>query len=192
VGDSNTDRQAAEAAGVAFRWADLFFGRPIDRGYQRPDGHWVQLRQVDQQDWSALSGLATAWAASLPQPDAAVRQENLALVAQTRAAPVGWLSLMQGESAGEADLAFGTDPAYRESTGEDGEDRGIGALLFECALDWARAQPGLERLCVSVLADNLPVSRLCCRYGFEERRSRLGQGGGEGAPNEWIQLDCSL
>ena len=61
-------------------------------------------------------------------------------------------------------------------------------LLLSCALDWARAQPGLERLCVRVRADNLPVSRLCCRYGFDERRA-----GAEGATDQgWIRLDCAV
>jgi D-glycero-D-manno-heptose 1,7-bisphosphate phosphatase len=45
VGDALTDRQAAEAAGVPFCWADRFFCRPIDRGLQASDGEWVQVRE---------------------------------------------------------------------------------------------------------------------------------------------------
>ena len=88
---------------------------------------------------------------------------------------------------GEADLAFGVDPAYRISVGEDVQSTGIGAALIESAIDWARAQPGLDRLCVQIRADNLPVSRLCCGYGFGERRLPAGKSG-----QGWIQLDCSL
>jgi hypothetical protein len=187
VGDSNTDRQAAKAAGVPFRWADLFFGRPIDRGYKMADGRWVQVCQVGQRDWSALAGAVDAWDAAQPWPKAAVREENLALAARIGAKPVGWLSLIRGALAGEADLAFGVDPTYWESAGGDADATGVGARLFECALEWARAQPGLERLCVRVEADNLPVSRLCCRYGFDPRPYPSGD-----RHEGWIQLDCSL
>ncbi|MBN1582753.1 MAG: HAD-IIIA family hydrolase [Anaerolineae bacterium] len=45
IGDSITDRQAAQAANVPFMWADCFFGRPIERGMRDRNGEWVQLRQ---------------------------------------------------------------------------------------------------------------------------------------------------
>jgi D-glycero-D-manno-heptose 1,7-bisphosphate phosphatase len=45
VGDSITDRQAAQAANVPFLWADRFFGRPIERGMRDWNDQWVQLRQ---------------------------------------------------------------------------------------------------------------------------------------------------
>jgi len=186
VGDSSTDRLAAQAAGVAFRWADLFFGRPIGRGMQLPDGRWVQISQAGHAEWMAWGDLAPAWGASVSKPDAAKQPGNLALVGRVRGATVGWLSLVRGETASEADLAFGVDPAF-VPPGQSADEQGIGALLLSCALDWARAQPGLERLCVRVRADNLPVSRLCCRYGFDERRAST-EGRGQG----WIQLDCSV
>jgi D-glycero-D-manno-heptose 1,7-bisphosphate phosphatase len=191
VGDSSTDRLAAEAAGVAFRWADLFFGRPIDRGVHLADGRWVQILQPDPADWATLGELATLWGESVPQPDVAERPESLALVAQVRGAVVGWLSLVRGETEREADLAFGVDPEFssldQQASDQEGGAQGVGSLLLSCALDWARVQPGLERLCVRVRADNLPVSRLCCRYGFGERRAPT-EGRGQG----WIQLDCSV
>jgi len=46
VGDSLTDRQAAEAAKVPFCWADTFFGRPIDRGMRTRKGRWFQVQEV--------------------------------------------------------------------------------------------------------------------------------------------------
>jgi D-glycero-D-manno-heptose 1,7-bisphosphate phosphatase len=46
VGDSLTDRQAAEAAKVPFYWADTFFSRPIARGMRTRKGHWFQVREV--------------------------------------------------------------------------------------------------------------------------------------------------
>jgi histidinol-phosphate phosphatase family protein len=185
VGDSSTDKLAAEAAGVPFRWADLFFGRPLDRGMLGPNGCWVQVRQADSHEWAALGNLVRSWAEDVPVPGAAERADSLALIAMERAAPVGWLNLVRGELESEADLAFGVDPAYQVSSGEGIEGTGIGALLLECALGWAGAQAGLERLCVRVRADNLPVSRLCCRYGFDERQPPEPAHGR-------IELDCSL
>lgn len=194
VGDSSTDKLASEAAGVPFHWADLFFGRPIDRGLLMPDGRWMQLRQAETQEWAALESLVQSWAEYVPQPDAAGQVGSLALVARAKGVPLGWLSLVGGESEGEADLAFGVDPAYSGAAGEDPEISGIGALLLECALDWARAQPGLKRLCVQVRADNLPVSRLCCRYGFSGPNPRSRRDAARsGAPASGsIQLDCAL
>jgi D-glycero-D-manno-heptose 1,7-bisphosphate phosphatase len=186
VGDSSTDRLAAQAAGVAFRWADLFFARPIDRGVQIDDGRWVQIRQAGRAEWEALAELARSWGASVPQPGVAEQSGSLALVGRVREAAVGWLSLARGETEGEADLAFGVDPAFAPLDQGAG-DQGIGSLLLSCALDWARAQPGLERLCVRVRADNLPVSRLCCRYGFGERGPRPPE-----RSRGWVQLDCSV
>ena len=45
IGDSSTDRQAARAANVPFCWADHFFGREIDRGFQMHNGEWVNVQQ---------------------------------------------------------------------------------------------------------------------------------------------------
>jgi D-glycero-D-manno-heptose 1,7-bisphosphate phosphatase len=74
VGDAVTDRQAAQAAGVPFCWADRFFSRPVDRGMQTCDGEWVQVREQD--------------------PEAG---QELCLVAIKREEPVGQLALSGGE-----------------------------------------------------------------------------------------------
>jgi D-glycero-D-manno-heptose 1,7-bisphosphate phosphatase len=199
VGDSSTDEQAAQAAGVPFRGADLFFGRSIERGILMPNGHWVQVRQAKPQEWAALSALVESWAEHLPQPEAVGQAGNLALIARDRSAPLGWLSLTRGQPTGQADLAFGVDPAHLDrAAGGLGEGAGVGALLLESALDWAQAQSGLERLCVQVRADNLPVSRLCCRYGFgdldqRQRRKRPRLAAPQARDRDgWIQLDCAL
>jgi histidinol-phosphate phosphatase family protein len=188
VGDSSTDRLAAEAARVPFRWADLFFGRPIERGVQMESGGWVQACQVEPAEWQALIGLACNWGEPAPQPDVAARPDSLALVVRNKAAPVGWLSLVRSKSGSEADLAFGVDAAHSEVAREEGlRGSGIGGLLLECALDWARAQPGLKRLCVRVRADILRAAQLCCRYGFGEWQAQPGVDG-----TGWVQLGCSL
>ena len=82
VGDAVTDRQAAEAAGVPFCWADRFFERPIDRGMQTSDGEWVQVRE-----------------------QAAEADQELRLVAIRRGKTVGTLVL----SGGEQTLSVDTD-----------------------------------------------------------------------------------
>ncbi len=185
VGDSITDKQAAEAAGVPFRWADRFFGRPIDRGLHTPGGQWVQVREVGPEDRAAVLELAgrTAESGALPQflreGDKGDETSSLVLMASTEGAVVGWLTLARGSSRRTADLAFGVDAAFH--------DRGIGSLLMEPALAWAGEQSGLERLCVQVRADNLPVTQLCCKFGFAlERREAVGASG------ELTTLACTL
>jgi D-glycero-D-manno-heptose 1,7-bisphosphate phosphatase len=46
VGDSITDRGAAHAAHVPFRWADQFFRRPVRRGMQTGEGRWFDVQQT--------------------------------------------------------------------------------------------------------------------------------------------------
>ena len=48
VGDSITDQQAADAAGVPYQWADRFFGRSVDRGLHTRDGRWVHVREAER------------------------------------------------------------------------------------------------------------------------------------------------
>jgi D-glycero-D-manno-heptose 1,7-bisphosphate phosphatase len=182
VGDSSTDREAAEAAGVPFRWADLFFGRRIDRGFRLAEGPWVQVHQADPHEWTVLAERAAAWSVTVPDTSAVDGVDNLCLVALHGEARVGWLTLIRAESTSEAALAFGVAPAFQMTPlqVDDVAPGGVGPLLLETALDWASARAGLTRLCVDVPADNLPVSRLCCRYGFEE----------SGRARGWIRLDC--
>lgn len=50
-------------------------------------------------------------------------------------------------------------PPYRE--------QGYGRILLQWMLDWARQQP-LEKICLQVLATNLPVLHLYQSFGFNE------------------------
>lgn len=190
VGDSITDQQAAEAAGVPYRWADRFFDRPIDRGLHTRDGRWVHVREAGIEDLEALRALRDAstnapedWLPPDAAPDASSgsrRRGTFGGEDLDRAGPpgwvlaavmdgriVGWLSIVRHGARHEAGLTFGVDPAYRRI--------GIGSLLMDVALEWAREQPGLQRLCVPVQADNLPVSSLCCAFGFVQAEA-AGQG----------------
>jgi GNAT superfamily N-acetyltransferase len=84
-------------------------------------------------------------------------------------AHVGWLTLIRGKSAREANLDFGVVVSHR--------GQGIGSLLLETALTWAGAQNALRRLCLKVRADDLSVSCLCGQYGFvEQGQAACGSG----------------
>jgi D-glycero-D-manno-heptose 1,7-bisphosphate phosphatase len=185
VGDSITDKQAAEAAGVPFRWADRFFGRPIDRGLHTTGGQWAQVREVAPEDRAGALELAgrTSESGAPPQllreEERGDKRSSLALVASVGGSIVGWLTLARGSGERTADLAFGVDAAFH--------DRGIGSLLMDTALAWAGEQSGLERLCVQVVVDNLPVTQLCCRFGFA-----LEPGMVAGAGGELATLACTL
>jgi len=187
VGDSITDKQAAQAASVPYRWADRFFGRPMRRGLRSRDGQWVQLREAMARDAEAMLALIHlvareegtealrrlkeslhGWLDADGQ-DMESRKRDLYLLAVKDSIAVGWLALLRGRRPGTAhaaDLTFGVDAAHRGV--------GIGSLLVEMGLVWAGWQPGLGRICVEAPADNLPVSRLCCMLGFvkEGRRKR--------------------
>jgi D-glycero-D-manno-heptose 1,7-bisphosphate phosphatase len=185
VGDAITDEQAAKAAGVPYRWADRFFDRPIDRGLHAPGGQWVQVREVGEEDWAAVLELArrTTKDGAPPQlhrgGDGEGETSGLALMALMEGTVVGWLTLARDSGERAADLAFGIDAAAH--------DRGIGSLLMDTALAWAGEQSGLERLCVQVRADNLPVSQLCCKFGFALEQREAAVDGGELAT-----LACAL
>jgi GNAT superfamily N-acetyltransferase len=120
VGDSITDLEAAQAAGVPFCWADRFFSRPIDRGMQTRDKKWIGLREEP----GAISG-------------------GMRLLAYERGEEIGWLTLSPQRTSG-GDCAAVVDLCVDE--GHDRQE--IGSLLLAVALEWAREQ-GLERLDLS-------------------------------------------
>ena len=109
VGDSITDKEAAEAAGVSFQWADRFFGRLLDRGLIAGDGRWVQLRE--------------------PQ---ATGENSLDLRAERGGKEIGSIHILSGHATSTsplADITLDVHTAYR--------GRGIGRLLVNTALEWA-------------------------------------------------------
>jgi RimJ/RimL family protein N-acetyltransferase len=50
----------------------------------------------------------------------------------------------------------------------DWRGRGVGAALIQCALDWARTHPLIEKVCLSVYDGNVPGRALYRKMGFEE------------------------
>jgi RimJ/RimL family protein N-acetyltransferase len=47
-------------------------------------------------------------------------------------------------------------------------ERGIGRLLLQAALDWARAHPQLEKVWLTVIATNARAIHLYAALGFQE------------------------
>ena len=110
VGDSITDRGAAQAAAVPFCWADRFFGWPIDRGMQTRRGTWFQVRA------DLIDG-----------------EGELVLAALVRGKPAGRLRMSSSDPAARAvALDLHVHAAHRR--------RGIGSALMCTALEWAREQ----------------------------------------------------
>ncbi|MBL7198962.1 MAG: GNAT family N-acetyltransferase [Anaerolineae bacterium] len=126
VGDAITDKQVAEAAGVPFRWADRFFGRPIDRGLHALDGSWVQVRQVGELD--PLGGPAGA-------------DRDMCLVAEKDGEIIGRLCLLRAQGAANWTLDVGD--AHRGT--------GIEALLAQTALEWIGDRQELRRSVADLL-----------------------------------------
>jgi len=116
VGDSITDLQAAQAAGVPYRWADRFFGRPIDRGLHTRDGRWVRIRTAQADDLEALGG-----------DSAKGVQPGQVLVAAIGGQIVGWLTVIREVEGRGDDWSVCVDPAYRGI--------GIKALLRNVSLE---------------------------------------------------------
>jgi D-glycero-D-manno-heptose 1,7-bisphosphate phosphatase len=189
VGDSITDKEAAQSAGVPFQWADRFFERAIDRGLRTTDGQWVQIQEAARQDVGSLLELIDRAAmgtttAVLQQVEETLRAwlesdegegmdpvQDLFLLARQDDVLVGWLALMRSRARrkqASADLALGVEGAYH--------DLEIDSLLMETGLEWASRQQGLRRLCMQVYIDNLPVSELCCSFGFVREGDQAAQG----------------
>lgn len=57
----------------------------------------------------------------------------------------------------------------------DWRGRGVGAALITCALDWARANATLEKVCLSVYDENAAGRALYRKMGFEEEGRQRGQ-----------------
>jgi D-glycero-D-manno-heptose 1,7-bisphosphate phosphatase len=123
VGDSSTDKEAAEAAGVPYQWADRFFDRPIDRGIFTEKRGWVQLRE------SPTHGVDAFW-----------------LRATKGGQEIGSVRLIRSSTPAtfhSADVTFEVNAAHRNT--------GLEWLLISTSLEWAGGQPGLAKICLKVL-----------------------------------------
>lgn len=101
---------------------------------------------------------------------AAHREEpgRLAIVAEVDGRVVGLLDFQRGPRRRLHHRgAFGmsvTSPFRR---------RGIGDALVTTLLDWARAEPGIVKVCLAVYADNEAARRLYEKHGFVVEGRRL-------------------
>lgn len=53
--------------------------------------------------------------------------------------------------------------------------RGLGRLLMNTLLDWARAHPSILKVCLGCFADNTPALNLYRSLGFVEEGRRMGE-----------------
>jgi len=93
----------------------------------------------------------------------------LAVVAEVDGRVVGLLNFRNGPRrrlAHRGSLGMSVLRAWRK--------RGIGDALLTTLLDWARAEPGIVKVCLAVYAGNVPAVRLYEKHGFvvEGRRPR--------------------
>ncbi|HEY2253162.1 MAG TPA: GNAT family N-acetyltransferase [Planctomycetaceae bacterium] len=52
------------------------------------------------------------------------------------------------------------------TVGKAWRSRGVGTVLFEAAIDWAKAHPVIEQLCLAVFATNVRAIGLYRKFGF--------------------------
>lgn len=62
-------------------------------------------------------------------------------------------------------LGMGVEPGWRGV--------GLGSLLMQRLLDWAEAEPGVEKVALAVFATNKPALQLYRKFGFIEEGRRL-------------------
>jgi GNAT superfamily N-acetyltransferase len=133
----------------------------------------IRLRQLDEEDWAtyrrvrleALREAPYAFGSTLAgeqnRPEAEWRRAVAArvrFVAESGSAVVGTVSGGDGESTGVAALtAMWVDPGFRR--------QGIGAMLVERVIDWAR-EAGYSQLVLWVVDGNDGAERLYKRHGF--------------------------
>ncbi|HXF97202.1 MAG TPA: GNAT family N-acetyltransferase [Gaiellaceae bacterium] len=122
----------------------------------REEGRWI----LASDSWRSLGEERRYLRGVRRHPDAAV------FVAEVDGVVVGRLSLARDPhpaSRHVADLGLMVDAAHRR--------RGIGRLLLETAVDWARAS-GIRKLELHVFPWNVPALRLYESFGFRREGYR--------------------
>jgi GNAT superfamily N-acetyltransferase len=133
----------------------------------------IRLRQLDEEDWAtyrrvrleALREAPYAFGSTLAREQERSEAEwrrivasRVRFVAESDGAVVGTVSCGDGESTGVAALtAMWVDPGFRR--------RGIGALLLQRVIDWAR-ENGYDKVVLWVVDGNDSAERLYERHGF--------------------------
>ena len=96
-------------------------------------------------------------------------ESGLILLAFERGRIVGELTLHVGKLKSQRHLA-----RLGISLGPSSRGFGLGSVLLEAALEYARKHAELERIELGVLADNLRARALYRKYGFQEEGVRRG------------------
>jgi GNAT superfamily N-acetyltransferase len=133
----------------------------------------IRLRQLDEEDWAtyrrvrlqALREAPYAFGSTLAReqdrPEAEWRRavaSRVRFVAESGGAVVGTVSCGDGESTGVAALtAMWVDPGFRR--------HGIGAMLVQRVIDWAR-ETGYSEVVLWVVDGNDDAERLYERFRF--------------------------
>jgi len=123
-----------------------------------------------------------ASAAFNPDWDAEHKLDFIRAFVQMHGRNAGWLYLVaqvDGAVVGSLDFAARREP-QKQHTGalsmlvaEEWRDRGIGTALLRTLLGWAREEPSIEKVGLSVVSTNAPAIHLYNKYGFgEEGRLR--------------------
>jgi len=163
-------------------------GRITPRTFRTKDGADFEIRSTEVADAESLLAFVVTTAATTDQiltrpeefPDLAGER------AYIRAALEGDSSILiaaRHEGRLIATLGFhGSRNLRNRHTGElgmmvasDWRGRGVGAALITCVLDWARAHPTLEKVCLSVYEGNAAGRALYRKMGFEQEGVQRGQ-----------------
>lgn len=161
--------------------------RPLE--FSARTGEPIVVRSVTLDDAAAVLDFLRATAATTDQilsyPDefpATVEEERaklaamiddpgaLMIVAHHKDTTVGCASIgahARRRMAHTASLGLSAAAAWR--------GRGVGTILMQVLLDWARAQPRIEKACLSVWETNAVGRRLYERLGFAYEGRRTGQ-----------------
>jgi RimJ/RimL family protein N-acetyltransferase len=101
--------------------------------------------------------------------DGASARGDLFLIAEVDGIRTGELNLRRGSRA-----AFRHSAVLGISVAREWRNKGIGSVLMQCAIEWARTEGDLRRIELYVFATNAPAIRLYERFGFMIEGRRKG------------------
>lgn len=156
------------------------------------DGARVRIRSAEPADAAALMGLldhvnrTSEYSVVLPGESSMTVEKWEAELAEMLKSPRGYFALAEHDgTAGPVlvgELSFQAHPRRRMqhhghlgmSIHAEWRNRGLGQAMLRHLLDWARAHPTVEKVCLGVLAENAPAIALYRKMGFVEecRRNR--------------------
>lgn len=96
--------------------------------------------------------------------------QQILLVAKVRRVPVGFLSLQTGPLARMQHCVKLELMVAAKARGQ-----GIGKRLMSCAMEWASAHPSLDKIGLTVFADNSRAVDLYRSFGFTEEGRRVNE-----------------